>query len=286
MNANGAYPQINAALRNRINDWNRRHARAREALLKCLDPADLIKVYSVRESAAGIWTRLYEEYGQVLDLEYMRADNEYHLLRKAPETTMDDHINQFTKLRQKLEYHKPPNAQANTDGMANLAFLSSLSGLKEWSLFGLAKGANINNMTSAALFAEVKAYDATLNPPKTSTETTSDQAKALYSNIHDQRGGSNRGNHRGGGSNRGGSHGGSRAVVLAKEAKEEAILMVAKVARTTSIQTSIAQYMADKDMMQSTVAKLQAKEKKKKAAMDLESQIGHINQALNVTQCP
>src|SRR5438045_4440589 len=105
---------------------------------------------------------------------------------KAPETTMDDHINQFTKLCQKVEYYKPPNAQDNTDGMANLAFLSSLSGLKEWSLFGLAKGANINNMTSAALFAEVKAYDATLNPPKPSTETTSDQAKALYSNIHDQ----------------------------------------------------------------------------------------------------
>jgi len=76
------------------------------------------------------------------------------------------------------------------------------------------------------------------------------------------------------------------AAMLAKEAKEEAILVVAKVARTTSIQTSIARYMADKDMTQSTVAKLQAKEKKKKAAMDLESQIGHINQALNVTKCP
>ena len=76
------------------------------------------------------------------------------------------------------------------------------------------------------------------------------------------------------------------AAVVAKEAKEESILVVAKVTRTTSIQTSIAQYMADKDMTQSTVTKLQAKEKKKKAAMDLESQIGHINQALNITKCP
>ena len=76
------------------------------------------------------------------------------------------------------------------------------------------------------------------------------------------------------------------AAVVAKEAKEEAILVVAKVAKATSIQTSIVRYMADKDMTQSTVAKLQAKEKKKKAEMDLESQIGHINQALNVTQCP
>jgi hypothetical protein len=66
-------------------------------------------------------------------------------------------------------------------------------------------------MTSAALFAEVKAYDATLNPSKTTTETTpSDQARALYSNIHGQRGGSNRGNYRGGGSNRSSKGGNSR----------------------------------------------------------------------------
>ena len=90
LNANGNLPPINAALRARINDWNRRHVRAREALLKCLNSADLMKVYSVRESASAIWTRLHEEYGQVLNLEYMRANNEYYMLRKAPETSMED----------------------------------------------------------------------------------------------------------------------------------------------------------------------------------------------------
>src|SRR5205814_6196626 len=89
VNANGTLPAINAALRIKINDWNRRHARAREALLKCLNSADLMKVYSVRESAAGIWTRLHEEYGQILDLEYIRASNEYHIRRKTPDTSMD-----------------------------------------------------------------------------------------------------------------------------------------------------------------------------------------------------
>ena len=58
-------------------------------------------------------------------------------------------------------------------------------------------------MTTAALFPEVKAYDATLTlkPPKTTMETSSDQARALYSNIHS--GISNRGNYRGGGSGSG-----------------------------------------------------------------------------------
>ena len=37
--ANGILPAINVALRNRINDWNHRHAHAREALLRCLEPA-------------------------------------------------------------------------------------------------------------------------------------------------------------------------------------------------------------------------------------------------------
>ena len=36
VDANGILPPINAALRNKINDWNRRHALAREALLRCL----------------------------------------------------------------------------------------------------------------------------------------------------------------------------------------------------------------------------------------------------------
>ena len=156
INANGNLPAINAALRIRINDWNRRHARAREALLKCLNSADLMKVYLVRESAVGIWTQLNEEYDQILNLEYIQANNEYHILHKATEISMEDHINQFTKLHQKAEYHRPPNAEDNRDGNTNLVFLTSLSNLKECSIFGLAKGANIATMTTAALFAEVK----------------------------------------------------------------------------------------------------------------------------------
>ena len=104
LNANGNLPAINSTLCARLNDWNHHHLCAREALLKCLNSADLMKVYSVREIASAIWTWLHEEYGQILDLEYIRADNEYHMLRKAPETSMDDHINQFTRLRQEVDY--------------------------------------------------------------------------------------------------------------------------------------------------------------------------------------
>src|SRR5579859_6765514 len=64
MNGDGTFPPINAALRAKINSWNCRHALAREALLRALESAEMMKVYSVKESAAAIWSRLHEEYGQ------------------------------------------------------------------------------------------------------------------------------------------------------------------------------------------------------------------------------
>ena len=50
------------------------------------------------------------------------------------------------------------------------------------------------------------------------------------------------------------------------------------------IRTSTVLYMKDKGMMQSTIIKWHmTKIKKNKVAMDLNSQIGHINQTLNAT---
>ena len=83
-------------------------------------------------------------------------------------------------------------------------------------------------------------------------------------------------------------------VVETKEAnmvaRKAATLVVAR--KTTKgiltlIQTSTVRCMQDKDMMWSTAIKLHmTKSKKNKAAMDLKSQIAHINQALNTTKCP
>ena len=112
------------------------------------------------------------------------SNNEYHILCKAPETSMDDHINQFSRLHQEVDYHKPPNARSKIDGMANLTFLKSLG--DGWRIFQLAKGSQIATMSTSMLHAEIRAYDATLKPSKTSTETItpSDQARALYSNMY------------------------------------------------------------------------------------------------------
>src|SRR5579859_5704534 len=44
-----------------ITFWQTRHALVKEALLKCLEPADLTKVLPFRNTAAAIWTPLQEE---------------------------------------------------------------------------------------------------------------------------------------------------------------------------------------------------------------------------------
>ena len=76
------------------------------------------------------------------------------------------------------------------------------------------------------------------------------------------------------------------AIVVVK--RKAAILVVArKVTKgiLTLIRTSTVLYMKDKGMMQNTAVKRHmTKSKKNKAAMDLSSQIGHINQALNATK--
>jgi hypothetical protein len=44
--------------------WDRQHALARQALLACLPPSELTKVYQLH-SASEIWTRLLQEHGAI-----------------------------------------------------------------------------------------------------------------------------------------------------------------------------------------------------------------------------
>ena len=66
------------ALQTAIDSWQNRHAFAREALLKCLEYSELNRVVDVEESTPAIWNRFREEYGHVLDIEYVRPDVEFH----------------------------------------------------------------------------------------------------------------------------------------------------------------------------------------------------------------
>jgi hypothetical protein len=86
---------IGEFLQSTITSWQTRHALAREALLKSLEPADMLEVIAYKSSAPAIWNRLKNEYGKPLDFEYIRVNSEYMSLRKEQNTTMDAHITPF-----------------------------------------------------------------------------------------------------------------------------------------------------------------------------------------------
>src|SRR5204863_6227968 len=185
-------------LRSRIQKWKRNHELTREALLRSLEPAELVKV-DAEDSAFTIWNRLEEEYGQVLDSEYVHALCEFHGLKKDDKTSMDDHIAHFSKLLKDVEYNKPPDTPVKRKGEVNLIFMASLG--EDWKTFLQAKGTAIHTMSTSKLYAEVRAA----NSHKPNAQTNPSQppdAKALSiqfdGNRNENQGGRGReGNFRG-----------------------------------------------------------------------------------------
>jgi hypothetical protein len=81
-NPDGTIRAISAALRTQINKWENDHERAREAIIRCLPNAELLKLVDVQDDASAIWRRLHDEYGRSSNLEYVRASNDLALLKK------------------------------------------------------------------------------------------------------------------------------------------------------------------------------------------------------------
>ena len=81
-----------------ITKWESQNALACQALLACLEPAELTKVYRMK-SSHDIWQRLSEEYGAISDIRLAHAEAALYTLLKQPETPMQTHIDQFTSLQ-------------------------------------------------------------------------------------------------------------------------------------------------------------------------------------------
>ena len=150
-----ALAPISAAQRKAIAKWEQQDGLARQALLACLQKAELTKVYQLK-SAHEIWARLAEEYGPVSDVRRAHAEGAFYSLQKNSETSMQNHINEFTRLQQEVDYHRgaiPPLSSTQI----NLAFLRSLG--SSWASFQQSMGPRIHTIKPATLFAEVLAFE-------------------------------------------------------------------------------------------------------------------------------
>jgi hypothetical protein len=195
-----------------VTSWDTRHALAREALLRSLEPSDLIRVITVKDSAPAIWKRLADEYGKSLGFEYIRVNSEFQALRKDSKTSMNDHINKFNNLLQMVDYNRPKEIPELTKASTNLYFLQSLG--KDWEIWGMAKGKLIRTQPTAELMAEVRALAMRGNTASQAETATSEQSQEAKVNVSRFDGGSqtrdgnrkwkrNRDGNKGGGKNHG-----------------------------------------------------------------------------------
>ena len=150
-----ALAPISAAQRRVLAKWEQQDDLARQALLACLQKAELTKVYQL-QSAHEIWARLAEEYGPVSDIRRAQAEGAFYSLQKKPETSMQDHINEFTTLQQEVDYHRGTIPLLSSIQI-NLTFLRSLG--SSWASFQQSMGPRIHTIKPATLFAEVLAFE-------------------------------------------------------------------------------------------------------------------------------
>jgi gag-polypeptide of LTR copia-type len=162
------------------------HALAREALFRCLERSELIKVHDL-PLGSEIWTPLKEEYNAISDALHAKAETQFHLLRQLPTTSMQAHINAFTKLLADTQYHTPPGTQKMTDAQINLAFLRSLG--PNYETFQQAMGDQTYRLKLGELYARVKALAESQGEPERLVPAQSDgSTKAMAIRISEHRG--------------------------------------------------------------------------------------------------
>jgi gag-polypeptide of LTR copia-type len=148
---------VDAALLARVDKWKRDHGRVKDAIIQALENEHIYKIWSVKESARGIWLRLESEFGVPLDIEYIRATKNLACLQRNSKDTIDQHINKFERYLREANFNRPPGSVVDPDdpsikAVTNLTFLGSLMGgddpeSKRWETFVQATGPRIRQMT-------------------------------------------------------------------------------------------------------------------------------------------
>jgi reverse transcriptase-like protein/integrase-like protein/Pol polyprotein/LTR polyprotein gag-polypeptide-like protein len=203
--------------------WKHNEERTRDAIIRCLPDAELLKLEDVQHDVAAMWKRLHDEYGRSSNLEYVRASNELTTLKKDDKTTINDHIDKFEKLVHEVNYNKPSGTTKMEDAVVNLKFLNTLmvdkSTSEKWETFINAKGPQLESMTTQQLYAEVRVNAGRAKP----VEAIPNEVKALRTEFQQsfaalntridsfQRNSNGNGGHgRNRGRGRGGNRGGTR----------------------------------------------------------------------------
>jgi len=170
---------IPGALKDQVEKWQHDHERARDAIIRCLPDAELLKLDDVQDDVTAIWKRLSNEYGRSSNLEYVRASNDLTNLKMDEKTTINDHINKFEQLVHDVNYNKPSNTGNMEESVVNLKFLNTFmvdqASPDKWETFINVKGPQLETMSTQQLYAEVRVNAGRIKP----VEPVPNEVKAL-----------------------------------------------------------------------------------------------------------
>src|SRR5271170_1104551 len=210
---------IPGALKDQVEKWKHDHERARDAIIRCLPDAELLKLDDVQDDVTAIWKRLSNEYGRSSNLEYARASNDLANLKKDEKITINDHINKFEQIVCEVNYNKPSNTGNMEESVVNLKFRNTLmvdqASSDKWETFINAKGPQLETMSTQQHYAEVRVNAGRIKPVepvpnevkalKTEFQQSFQSLSTRFDNFQRNNGGGN--NSKGG---RGGNKGNSR----------------------------------------------------------------------------
>src|SRR5271155_5130391 len=118
-----------------------------------------------------------------------KAEVRFHSLQKKPTTSINEHIDEFTKLQEDVEYHALPGTKPMSTAQVNLVFLRSLG--DKFEIYQQALGDKANSMSTSELFVRIKAIVVSKGNSTEKSESPPENAKALESRISEdhERGG-------------------------------------------------------------------------------------------------
>ena len=95
-----------------VYEWNHQHSLAYNYLMNALE--DQTAAYArcyIAKDVAEVWERLQTQYGGQSDARLILLEHKLSQLKKSPDTLMKKHIDNFSELIERIQYHLPLEAK-------------------------------------------------------------------------------------------------------------------------------------------------------------------------------
>lgn len=180
-----------------VRAWRHRHTQAHEALMNSIQKTPIESEVFRSSSAVEIWAGLKRTYGFKSVMIAALAEGNYTSFRKAPNSTMREHIAQFEHLLQEHEYHRltnePIHSAYKNVTLMNSICLTSNPDTDKWQTWFSSFQDTLGDMPFPFLCAKLRAYAergnqmfqsaSTAQPTDTSSTATGNSVPAQANSI-------------------------------------------------------------------------------------------------------